>query len=105
MNGIIEFFQSDLGKIVIVAITAIFFGKNPQIIDYILEFLKIQKPKAETNAQLVFPDTPKISEQTTKPDRDDAFVAANVLTDYYTDIPECKEGLEAAKKAGQCLFH
>jgi len=44
MSGILEFLQSDLGKMLIAAILGfIFGGKNPAWVNWILELLKLQK--------------------------------------------------------------
>lgn len=110
MDGILEFIQSPVGQIVIVIAVALLFGKNPQILDWILTILKIQKPvvspversQSVKLAQIDDTDNPDDKE----PDREDAFVAANILLEYYGNLEEGgnKEGLEAAKKCGQCLF-
>jgi hypothetical protein len=92
MDQILNFLQTPLGQIAVVIVVALLFGKNPDLLSKILEILQIKKPKVQATENL--------------PDRDDAFVAANILTVYYENKGEqCKEGLEAAKKAGQCLFH
>jgi hypothetical protein len=99
MDGILEFFKTPLGMLLI-GIGLILFKDNPIIVK-ILEFLKIKKPEPIVSPAIAVDD-----EEDDTPDRDDAFVAANVLTEYFENMgDECKEGLEAAKKAGQCLFH
>jgi hypothetical protein len=95
MDGILEFFQTPLG-ILVIGIALIVFKDNPIIVK-VLEFLKVKTSTPKPNILPV--------EEEKIPDRDDAFVASNVLVEYFETQPECKEGLEAAKKAGQCLFH
>lgn len=94
MEGILEFFQTPLG-ILLIGIGLIVFKDNPIIVK-ILEFLKIKNPTPQ----------PIALEEEIPPDREDAFVASNILVEYFESQGEkCKDGVEAAKKAGQCLFH
>jgi hypothetical protein len=115
MDGIIEFLNTPLGQIIILVVVALFFGKNPDLVNRILEILKIQKPKSEQKAVLENGEavnlkiSPEMDEDLDNITRADAYIAAENLITYYSEmVPEsasCQEGLEAAKKAGQCLFH
>lgn len=102
MDGIQEFLSSPLGQIVILVVVALFFGKNPDLVNRILEILKIQKPKVENNVSPAISDL----DDDGQIDKADAYVAAENLITYFSGQgKECEEGLAAAKKAGQCLFH
>lgn len=105
MDGILEFLQTPLGQIIILVAVSIFFGKNPELINRILEILKIQKPAERNN--IVSPESAvNLDDDELIISHEAAYDAAVILKMYFEDQGDkCIEGLEAAKKAGQCLFH
>ena len=105
MDVIQEFLNSPLCQIVILVVVAIFFGKNPELINRILEILKIQKPKVdEPTLKIASIENDEIYNNSI--DNVDAFVAVNSLITFFQKKGEGgQEGLVATKEVGKHLFN